>query len=327
MLVSILVPFYGVERYISKCARSLFAQSYPSCEFIFVDDNSRDRSLEELKVTIAEFPTLKDRIKVISHSENMGVASARNSAMDAATGDYILFVDSDDWVDPEIVSKLVKHAESTSADICNAWCKSVTESGEQEPMPTVWIGDNRSHFTALVEQSHIAQNHIRGVLFRRSLFEDNALRFTPQVDFGEDYSLLPQVVYHASTLSTLREYLYSYRIENEGSYMNNIGEKHLRSYIAANRIVERFIDSRPDAKRYQRAKMVGRINIKKWIFRRGFSPRDYNSLLFAEGERIKQPTLRLYNWVVDSENRGAIKLLSVAINLRVYLRSKLIARL
>ncbi|MFR9504389.1 MAG: glycosyltransferase family 2 protein [Rikenellaceae bacterium] len=322
--VSILVPMYGVERYIRQCARSLFAQSYDNCEFIFVDDASIDRSLEQLKVEIASTPHRATQIRIIEQRINGGVAAARNTALDAATGDYILFVDADDWVEPELVDRLLQRASQTNADICNAWCESVTEHDERTPTPTIWLSGRHAHLRAILGQSHIVPNHIRGMLIRRSLLEDNALRFTPQVDFGEDYSLLPRALYYARKRSTLHEYLYQYRVENSGSYMNNIGERQVRNYIAAERIVSDFFNSTPSAKQLQRALTLGRVNIKKWIFRRGISPLTYDAtLLRAEKIPAKYPLLRLYNSALNSCSSPLINLFSIVINLALFIRVKI----
>lgn len=315
---------YGAELYIEQCARSLFSQSYPNCEFIFVDDASKDRSLVALKCVVSEYPHLSQQIKIVEKAENGGVAAARNAALDAATGDYILFVDADDWVDPEIVEKLIIRSVETNADICNAWCRSVDSLDRMVNTPERWIGSPCTHLRAVLGQSHIVPNHVRGMLFRRSLFNANGLRFTARVDFGEDYSLLPQLIYFAKSLSTLRSYLYYYRVENQGSYMNNIGGRHIRNYVEAQAIVSRFVESRPDGARYRRSLVLGRVNIKKWIFKRGATPRDFDAALFGEEPpKIRYPILWLYNSVVNLGNPMLVKIFSIVVNLPLYLRKKL----
>ncbi len=325
--VSILVPIYGAELYIEECARSLFEQSYPKCEFIFVNDASPDRSIERLNSLAAQYPHLSERIKIVDHKQNGGVAAARNSAIEAATGEYILFVDADDWVDVEIVEKLLLAAIESSADICNAWCESVDSELRREITPMGWLTPPLSHLKAVLSQSHIVPNHLRGMLLRRSLFESHNLRFTPRVDFGEDYSLLPQLLYHSKRLSTLREPLYYYRTENSGSYMNNIGERHTLNYIEAEQIVSRFVASLPESRSLQGDILLGKINIKKWIFRRGDSAQRYDALIFGGAKpQIKNPILRLYNGAINRGDKSLILLLSVLVNLPLYIRTFFIRR-
>ena len=98
MKVSILVPVYGVEKYIERCARSLFEQTYEDLEYIFVDDCSPDNSIEILKNTLENYPKRKEQVKIIHHDKNQGLSGARNTALSHATGDYVIFVDSDDEV-------------------------------------------------------------------------------------------------------------------------------------------------------------------------------------------------------------------------------------
>ncbi|MFR9513079.1 MAG: glycosyltransferase family 2 protein [Rikenellaceae bacterium] len=319
--VSILVPMYGAERYIEQCAHSLFSQSYSNCEFIFVDDASRDKTLERLRSTVAQYPQLNSQIKIVECAKNGGVAAARNLALDTATGDYILFVDADDWVNERIVEMLVLRTIETQADICNAWCMSVNADDGRYPTPVSWVGSNTSHLKAVLEQSHIVPNHVRGMLFSRALFEDHSLRFVPQVDFGEDYSLLPQIIYYAKELSTLREYLYYYRTYNDASYMNNIGDRHIANYVDAAAIVAKFIESLPDAPRFRRSLVLGRLNIKKWIFKRGVVANSYNNALFGtEKPAIHYPMLWLYNRVIDGGSSILIKIFGVIVNLPLYIK-------
>ena len=116
-LVSVIVPMYGVENYIARCAESLFAQTYPLIEFIFVDDGGKDRTVEILRgILERQDPSLQARVRIIS-KENGGLPHARKTGLDAATGEYVLHVDSDDWVEPDTVEKLVRMAVGTDADI------------------------------------------------------------------------------------------------------------------------------------------------------------------------------------------------------------------
>ena len=111
-LISVIVPIYNVEKYLDRCVDSIINQTYKNLEIILVDDGSPDNCL-----AICDSWAEKDRrIKVI-HKENGGVSSARNSALDIASGDYIGFVDSDDWIEPDMYEILIKNAKKYDADI------------------------------------------------------------------------------------------------------------------------------------------------------------------------------------------------------------------
>ena len=109
MKVSILVPVYGVEKYIEKCAVSLFEQSYEDIEYIFVNDCTPDRSIEVLRATIARYPQRQKQVVIIDHDVNRGLGAARHTATEwAATGELVMHVDSDDYLMPHAVVASVR---------------------------------------------------------------------------------------------------------------------------------------------------------------------------------------------------------------------------
>ena len=108
--VSILVPIYGVEQYIDRCARSLFEQTYPNLEYVFVNDCTKDRSVEVLRKVLEAYPEKGNAVKIVDHERNRGLAAARNTALAHATGEFVCLVDSDDWLELNALELLVnKH--------------------------------------------------------------------------------------------------------------------------------------------------------------------------------------------------------------------------
>lgn len=110
--VSVIVPIYNVEKYLKKCIKSIIGQTYENIEIILVEDGSPDNSSE----ICDEFAKMDKRIKVI-HKKNEGVSAARNSGLDVATGDYVCFVDGDDYVMPDYVEYMLKLAIDNKTDI------------------------------------------------------------------------------------------------------------------------------------------------------------------------------------------------------------------
>lgn len=104
--VSVIIPVYGVEKYIERCARSLFEQTLEDMEFIFVDDSTRDNSIDILLEVINEYPQRKNQIKILTHEVNKGLPAARQTGIKAAKGDYIAHCDSDDWVTPNAYQEM-----------------------------------------------------------------------------------------------------------------------------------------------------------------------------------------------------------------------------
>ena len=115
--ISLIAPIYGVEPYIRQFAESALGQTYDDIQFIFVNDGTKDRSMEILDALIEEkFAHLRSRITIIN-TENGGLPSARKAGLERAEGEYILFADSDDWLDTDAVAKVVAVAERTDADM------------------------------------------------------------------------------------------------------------------------------------------------------------------------------------------------------------------
>ena len=126
MKLSVVVPIYGVEAYIADCARSLLSQSWADAEFVFVNDGTPDRSMEVLAGVLKEFP---QREVVIVNQENRGLPQARKAGIAKATGDYIMHVDSDDWLAPGALEKLARKAMETDADVIHYYVKKVRANG------------------------------------------------------------------------------------------------------------------------------------------------------------------------------------------------------
>ena len=115
--ISIIVPVYQAEKYISKCIESIVNQTYKNLEIILIDDGSTDRSGE-----ICDEYGKKDNRIVVVHNKNKGVSVARNCGLDIATGDYITFVDSDDYIDLQMYSEMMKVVEKYSCDVVMCDC-------------------------------------------------------------------------------------------------------------------------------------------------------------------------------------------------------------
>ena len=178
-LVSVIVPMYGVENYIARCAESLFAQTYPSIEFIFVDDGCKDRSVDVLRGILGkQEPALQARVRIIS-KENGGLPHARKTGLDAATGEYVLHVDSDDWLDPNR-SKLDSERDSSAAD------------------PDLFR--HRLY-------TYKSYGYVWNKFCRRSLYDGV---FVPKYAMHEDIVFSTQILYKARKVVHLKEGLYHY---------------------------------------------------------------------------------------------------------------------
>lgn len=130
-MVSIIVPVYGVEKYLEDCVNSLLVQSYKDLEIILIDDGGKDRCPE----ICDKFAAMDPRVRVI-HKPNGGAASARNAGLDAAKGQYICFVDGDDWVDKDYVNHLLKTVGDADIGICGFFNSTRSRNDPQAPGQT-----------------------------------------------------------------------------------------------------------------------------------------------------------------------------------------------
>lgn len=209
--VSIIVPIYGTEAYIADCARSVLAQTWPFTEFIFVDDGSPDRAVEVLQGIIdKEFAALKPRIKLIRKA-NGGLPQARKSGLDVATGDYIMHVDSDDWVDVDAAEKLARKAEESGADVVYFYLQKHKSGGRSHITRDPLYRSPKDYAFEILHFGH-AHGYLCNKFMKRSLY--TADLFYPTVTMHEDIVLSSQILYYAAKAVLLPEPLYHYRRTN-----------------------------------------------------------------------------------------------------------------
>ncbi len=219
-LVSILVPIYNVEKYIERCLRSVFGQTYDNVEFVFVDDGSIDGSIDLLNRVIKDYPFRQERITLIHHQRNKGLAAARNSAIYECHGDFVLHVDSDDWVELTAVEVLVKRQQETGADI-------VYTSGyyrHKEDAVKVHCHGWKQKKGPLLENllQDKATISIWSKLIKRSLYTDNDIKCDERASYYEDFQVLPRLIHYSKMISCLDAYIYHYERSNPNSIVTNI---------------------------------------------------------------------------------------------------------
>lgn len=219
--ISICVPIYGVENYIEKCARSLFEQTYSNIEYIFVDDGSPDQSIGKLKLVINDYPERFKYIKIITHTNNRGLAAARNTSIAHATGDFILCVDADDSIDTHLVEKLVAKQQEKDADIVCFDIKVLFNNRVDYIKNGDYINGRDLLSKMLVRD---APHPIWGHLIRRSILTDNKIQCVEGVNQSEDYQVMIQIAYFANIVTTLHEALYIYNMKRDSSYSNSLSE-------------------------------------------------------------------------------------------------------
>lgn len=213
--VSVIVPVYSVEEYIGQCVRSLFSQTWEECEFIFVDDGSPDGSVSMLERILAEeFPHLQSRVKIL-HEPNSGLPRARMTGLAAATGDYIIHVDSDDWVEPDYVRHLVEKALKEDADV--VYCDFFKEyPNKNKVCPEGDLTSESGPVAVKGMHNNIIRGYMWNKLEKRSLYDLPSM-FVPVHGFHEDLVFQTQTLCNARKVVHLKEPLYHYRRRRKGA--------------------------------------------------------------------------------------------------------------
>lgn len=203
--VSIIIPVYGVEKYIERCARSLFEQTLDDIEYLFIDDCTQDKSVEILKHVLEEYPQRKNQVVIHRMEQNSGQAKVREWGMRNATGEYVIHCDSDDWVDIHMYEKMYK--KSVSADYDIVVCDYYESDGTSQIINKEYIPDKveETMSSILLKKTHSV---LWNKLVKKSIYNNKIIY--PIANNAEDYALLVQLAYHSKSFGYVNEPLYFY---------------------------------------------------------------------------------------------------------------------
>ncbi|SFI09625.1 glycosyltransferase [Halpernia frigidisoli] len=215
-ILSVIVPVYNVEKYLRKCLDSILNQTFSNLEIILVNDGSTDSSPEICE----DYAKNDSRIKLI-HQKNAGVSVARNIGIISAAGDYITFVDSDDWLEPDIYEKMFSiTSEKFSSDIIMCDFFKITNNSSEKISSVLRRGFySKSEiieelYPTLIVTEKFGRIPIISVwscLFKRSLLIDNTINFDGSLMYSEDYLFMAESILKAKSFYYLKEnYLYNY---------------------------------------------------------------------------------------------------------------------
>lgn len=218
--VSVIVPCYNVEAYLEKGLDSLTKQTLTDLEIICIDDCSTDNTLEILH----RYAKTDSRIKVIEHKKNTGVSIARNDGMKQATGDYIGFIDPDDYIDLDFYEKLYKAAIETSVDIVKGNVKTIYSDGRV-----------KSSSKAIKKIEHHPYNFstfFGSAIYNKDFLERNKINFPTDVITGQDSVFLSHVVLSNPKIAVIYDIYYNYFYQRPGSLdSNTLSHKKVLSRI------------------------------------------------------------------------------------------------
>lgn len=207
-MISVIVPVYKVEKYLRKCVESIQNQTYRDLEIILVDDGSPDNCGK----ICDELANDDKRIKVI-HQKNGGLSCARNAGLDVATGEYVTFIDSDDYIAPEMYEKMCLAIERDSCDVCMCGSQTVNDQGEVLATDSFW---NRTYIGTEIISSFVLplRTAAWNKLIKRETIEDN--RFPEGRIHGEDLVFFSNYFTNKSKLVTI-DYLGYFYVKHSSS--------------------------------------------------------------------------------------------------------------
>lgn len=192
--VSVIIPIYGVEKFIERCARSLFSQTLQEIEFIFVNDCTRDSSMTVLESVIKDYPERKSQVIILKHEQNKGLPQARKTGILVAKGEYIAHCDSDDWVDVNMYQHMYDYAKSNDLDI--VYCDFYRSEGQT------------NEYGRILENNVFMSGPVWNKIVRKELYND-AIEY-PVANKAEDGALMIQLSFFAKNRGYLQEPLYYY---------------------------------------------------------------------------------------------------------------------
>ena len=220
--VSVVIPCYNVAPYVATCLDSLINQTLTDIEIICVDDKSTDDTAK----IITDYVKRDKRIKLIKQRKNQGVSVARNTGINAAGGEYIGFVDPDDYVDLDFYEKLYNAATSVDACIAKGGMISVQTDGQTD----------KSDLSKRVEKDKRNFNYqFSTAIYRREFLNKNNLRFLDGVSIGEDVNFLIKAVHLANRVAVVHDTYYWYIRRDDSAYSPKLNHSKIVSVAHASR--------------------------------------------------------------------------------------------
>jgi glycosyltransferase involved in cell wall biosynthesis len=245
--ISVIVPVYNARSYIDRCITSILEQSFSDFEVIFVDDGSIDRSVQAVK----QFARNDSRIMLQEHAVNLGPGAARNTGIAKARARYLTFIDSDDYIDPNLLERLYEASDREFFDIVESGCRAVDDADEilWEYTPIAAEFKNLqsvSDSMLLLKESGMPQK-----LWKKTLFDENEIRF-PEGVFWEDFAVVPILAVCARSLAKIDFVGYNY-VQHNQSITNTRSVKHIADLFRAHEYLRTFLIRRGAFDKYGNA--------------------------------------------------------------------------
>lgn len=237
--VSIIVPVYNASKYLSRSIESILNQSYDNLEIILIDDASTDNSKEIIK----KYALKDNRIKPIYSEVNQGVSRTRNMGLKSISGDYVMFIDADDYITKDMIKIMIDKSIKYNSDLVDSYHLVIYKNKtflEHKPLKKDLVLGNKDNIEMITKSSYITgklidKNLLKGLLFNEELRRYEDLVFEHELKLrANNYCLVKDVIY------------YYYQVE--GSLINTLGEKHKVYLDAAKIVLDLYKDENKESK-------------------------------------------------------------------------------
>lgn len=262
--ISVIIPVYNIQQHLRECLDSVLGQSYPHLQVICVDDGSTDES----PAILAQYAQKDNRVQVI-RQQNAGPGAARNTGLEAATGEYVIFLDSDDWFEPDFLEKMVDTAVREGADV--AICRAVefdTNSGRE--LPSEWMMKKQYLPGKLAFAPQEMADHLfqftYGMpwdkFYRRELLTTSGIRY-PALKNSEDLAFVYPTLLAAKRIAVVDEVLIHHRINRMASVSNSRCGQPEAPYEAF-QIVKEYLEQHQIMDTYRRSFLNWAMEFLVW---------------------------------------------------------------
>ncbi len=292
--VTIIVPIFNVEKYIERCVVSLFEQDFDEIEYIFVNDCTPDNSVEILEKLIEEYPFRKQNVKIIHHKENKGSGATRRTGIENATGEYILYIDSDDWCELDMVSSLYSKAKETDADmvVCDFF-HSYKDKDVYNKQDYSLCKEKDLH---RLLQSDGLRNFIWNKLIKRNLYAKYNIYPPTEINFGEDKWIIIRFFCENIKYSYLPKAFVHYWQENDNSLSKRVDEKILQDIKYFSQTTEQYLKKKGLFEKNKSPFYIGVLVTILWRLENTYNQKIINSIC-PEANKLK------YIWKHPNWNR------------------------
>ena len=266
--VSFVVAVYGVAAYIERCVRSLYGQTLEDIEIVLVDDCSPDDSIDIALRALEEYPERKQQVKIVRHKENTGIHVVRRDGVRAATGEYVINIDGDDYAEERMAEAMYAKAKETDADIvlCGFWHYRNNNRRYFMPVPLNTLGDSEAMRDATLNR--VGWPNVWCRMMKRELLMSDKMIW-PVASNAEDVIITSVATFYAKKIAGVEEPLYNYYRYPNSMANGDSEEQRLKRFRAEeqnNQVLFRFFEQQGVSEKYQYGIIVNKARTRNELF-------------------------------------------------------------